>query len=227
MTGQVHFLLTGGPLTWQYERAIKTAKVHSGGYTGIVLWYTGLRPDVPCPFRRLGVPAWLENEHPQTLYDVLALQVLYHHGGMALALDSISLRSAWDLLPDGHELVVAEDYPDTDVAEHPYNNLMIARHESPIVGLMLEEAQRRVRAGEIATKGRGVTGPQLLTPFVRDNPGRVAVAPYPTMCGWSCDRIWRFYEGREEPSPEVRVVHLFSSGHPGQYATFRYPKESP
>lgn len=224
----IHFFLTAGELTWQYRRALTTAKVHG---VPVILWCVGEKPR-PWPgveVRSIDMPDWLEGANPQTLYDVLALQTLYEHGGMTLGLDSISVRPALDLLPEGKELVVCSDVPLVEceyrseaghVVPDPFNNHLIAVKGASIVGEMLAEAKRRVVEQEFE-RGWGVTGPLLLTEFVRENPDRIEVAPFPALCGWEGSFIWRFYQG-EEPGPDVRVIHLFSSAYPAEYSTFKW-----
>lgn len=227
MIGPVHFFLTRGKLRWQYRRALETARVHEAP---IILWHQGEIGDAPdgVEARRLDVPSWLENAHASTIYDVSALKTLYEHGGMALGLDSISLRPAFDLLGDA-EAMCGSDVPFVDgrymselgheVAD-PFNNHLIARVGSAVVGEMLEEAWKRVVD---ADQRWGATGPLLLTEFACS--GRLAVAPFPALCGWEGSYIWRFYQG-EQPTPDVRVVHLFSSAYPAEFSRFQWSSDT-
>lgn len=218
----VHFFLTHGDLTWQYRRALDTARVHGAP---VVLWYVGNRPDGDYDMRPIHVEPWLRDASPQVLYDVLALQTLYEHGGMTLGLDSISVRPALNLLPAGKDLVVCSDVPFIDgeyrsalgwpVAD-PFNNHLIAARRSGVVAAMLGEAKRRLGKGDSRW---GATGPLLLTEFVHTYPKRIVVAPFPSLCGWEGSYIWRFYQG-EEPGPDVRVIHLYSSAYSTEYASF-------
>lgn len=222
----VHFFLTGGELTWQYRRAIETAKVHG---EEIVLWYTGARPEAACTVSRAFVPSWLGDD-PQTLFNYLALRTMYDEGGLALGLDSISLRPALDLLPADKQLGVALGAPRLGhvteggwVYADPFNTDYIARPGCAIILGMVDELKRRVVEREHEQLGiteGGATGPQLLTRFVLDNPEEVAELPFPALCGWEFSEAIRFYQG-EEPGPDVRVIQLYASGYPTQYATFR------
>jgi hypothetical protein len=216
--GPVHFFLTWGELRWQYRRALETAKVHGAP---IILWYLGPEPDVPEGVEplRLVVPPGLQDAHPATLYDICALKKLFEHGGMALGLDSISVRPAFDLLGNA-EVMVGSDVPLQiirgyvselgQVVSDPFNNHIIARAGSHVLWEMYEAALARAKDTRW-----GATGPLLMTEFVHR--GDVAVAPFPTLCGWEGSYIWRFYDG-EEPGPDVRVIHLFSSAYPEQFA---------
>lgn len=224
MIGPVHFFLTWGPLRWQYRRAIETAKIHGAP---IILWYVGKEPSVPDGVEalRLVLPPGLQDAHPATLYDICALKKLHEHGGMALGLDSISVRPAFDLL-NGADVMVGSDVPldmrgyiseaGHGVAD-PFNNHIIARRGSHVLEEMFETALDRARDPRW-----GATGPLLMTEFALR--GDVAVAPFPTLCGWEGSYIWRFYQG-EEPGPNVRVIHLFSSAYPADFARFGRPAD--
>lgn len=202
----VHFILTRGDLIPDYRRALRTAKVHG---REIVLWYVGKKPD-PEPdvfFEQIEVPWWLKGQQEAHIYDVLAYEIAYHHGGLILGLDTISLKPAWDLMTT-EDLVVSEDWPKVDQVAWPdcYNNNFLAKKGTDVVARLHEEAKGRVI--NPSTKPWGYTGPLLLTDFVRNNPGKVGYAPYPALCGWSPGYIWRFYLGMERPTEDTRVIHL-------------------
>ena len=216
----VHFFLTGGSLTPQYRRALSTAEVHDDE---IVLWYTDRRAEVEgVTLRQAAIPDWLAHSHPQTKFNYLALATLYEHGGMAFGLDSISLRPAHDLLPEGKQLAVARGFPEGSPAPDPFQTDYVALAGAEAIPAMLDELERRVVTEahvELAVTEGGATGPLLLTRHVLDNPATVAQVPFPALCGWEYGEAWRFYAG-EEPGEDVRVIQLYASGYPIEYAAF-------
>lgn len=210
---QINFILTSGELTPQYRRAIRSAAVHDAP---IVLFHAGDEPDVSgldVTTEQLVAPRWLDNLAHAHRWDVLAYQVAYEHGGLMLGLDTISLCPALGLLDDDHDVIVSTDCPPGHQNPHPYNNILIARQHSDAIGEMYEEAERRAR---FDPEVWGYTGPLMLTQFVEGHE-RIAAAPFPALCGWEGSYIWRFYLGLETPSPDVRVIHLFSSAYRALY----------
>lgn len=220
--GPVHFILTAGELGPQYLRGLESARIHGAE---IILWHVGERPAYEgdgVEVRKLRLPRWLEEENPSHQADPLLLGVLYEYGGLFLGLDTISLRPALDLLT--RELCVSLDVPWEDYAEqrrpidHPYSMHLLAQPESPLVGDLFNEARKRVTTWSPSQKTWGYTGPAILTEIVNDNRERVDVPPFPTLCGFEGSYIWRWYLGLEEPPPETRVLHLFSSAYPELFA---------
>jgi hypothetical protein len=205
----VHFILVAGELIPDYERAIRTAKVHGAP---ILLWYVGNKPK---GIKRLGIealkieiPDWLAHLEKAHIYDVLAYKIAYEMGGLFLPLDSISLQSAWHLLPSDKEMAFSTDWPAADHERFPhyYNNIFISRMGSQMPLLLFAEATRRVLYEK---EEWGFTGPLMLTDFIARYSDRVVGTPYNTLCGWSSGYIWRFYLGMERPPPETCVIHLF------------------
>ena len=225
----IHFLLTKGDLTWQYERAIKSAEVHG---EQIALWYDepfqGAWRASNAYMFPLKVPSWLKEKgyHPSYTYDYLSLKLLLENGGMALGLDTISVKPAMDLLGE-YELCVSCDVPFEDYVlqtrpiKHPFSMHMIAQKDSDVVAELLEECEKRLRSGRVTwedgtTKDLewGDSGPGLLTEIVLSHPEKATWAPFPALCGWEGSYIWKYYCGLDEPSEDVRVIHLFSSAYP-------------
>lgn len=217
---QVNFILTSGPLTPEYCRAIRSAKVHGAP---IVLWHCGPRPDVTgldVHLAPIAIPDWLHPQNQCHIYDVLAYHIAYVHGGMVLGIDTISVRPAWDLLGDA-DVVLSRDWPATRVGDvegnaanlaYPYNNNFIAKQGSDGALALFTEAKRRIiNDPEIW----GTTGPWMLSQFVDGK--RIIGAPFPALCGWAPGYVWRFYLGLETPGPDVRVIHLCSSAYRALY----------
>lgn len=220
---RTHFILTAGELTWQFRRALETARVHSWEP---LLWHVGPEPDdAPVETRPIAVPAWLLDSpgeqwlSPQIVYDCLALEILQEHGGMTLGLDTISVRDATDLLGD-HGLVMSSDWPanrPTWDCSHPFNNHLLAQPEATVVTEMLLKCRQLVAAREPIW---GATGPRMLTEFWQ-HPD-VGVAPFPALCGWEGSDIWKFYRRYEEPGPNVRVIHLYRTAYLTDYEHFEW-----
>lgn len=164
------------------------------------------------------VPAGTPDAH---VWDAVAYDRLFTHGGTCLGLDTISVRAMEPLAP-GKQLGVGMDVPAFPYwhhdhghwVDHPYNNNGVsAPLGSSLVGWLREESLLRLRRGG----GWGDTGPAILTELVGQNPDRVQVAPFPQLCGWEGSYTWRFYDG-EEPGPDVRVIHLFASAYPDRFS---------
>lgn len=217
--GPVHFILTAGELRPQYRRGLESAAIHGAP---VILWHTGQAPEVEVETRPLAIPSWLAGEHPAHIADPLLLQLLYEHGGMFLGLDTISIRPALDLLTK--ELAVSLDVPWADYVgserhiDHPFSMHLIGEQGSYLIGELYDEACHRVKTWAPSQKRWGYTGPALLTSYVLSNLDRVDIPPFPTLCGWEGSFIWRYYLGLEQPSPETRVIHLFSSAYPELFA---------
>lgn len=227
----IHFILTGGNLSWQYKRAIRTAAEVNGEVT---LWCgtdkLPLLGDLQVIQKKITIPRWLKNKkYPGAyVYDYLALLVLHEHGGAVLGLDTISLLPCLDLLGD-KELCVACDVPFEDYAnqtrpiDHPFNNIMIAEKGSELVEDLFYEALYRLKSGQVwdGHKGRplrwGDTGPGLLTKPVLDNPDRATWATFPALCGNEGSYIWQNYCGLQGFPENTHVVHLYSTAYPELY----------
>lgn len=216
--GPVHFILTAGELRPEYRRGLETAAVHGAP---VVLWHTGPPPADPpegVELQPLHIPRQIADEHPAHIADPLLLQVLYENGGMFLGLDTISLAPALDLLT--RELCVSLDVPWRDYVgaerhiDHPFSMHLIAERRSELVLKLLTEALYRMTHWPASQKTWGYTGPALLTSFVMSNLDRVDIPPFPTLCGFEGSYIWKWYLGIEQPPPETRVLHLFSSAYP-------------
>jgi hypothetical protein len=211
----VHFILTKGPLHPQYRRAIESAEVHG---RPITLWHCDGLPDInmltnyeQVTCRKLFLPDWLKNQQGCVIYDYLAYKIGYEEGGLLLGLDTLSVRPAFDLLSDDCEVVLSRDVPDCNwTCEHPFNNIFLCHEGSRAARLMMNTAETIIRTG---IRSWGTTGPAMLTQFVREYP-TVRGAPFPALCGWEGSTIWKFYLGLEKPSPDTRVIHLFSSAYP-------------
>lgn len=210
---QVNFILTSGKLTPQYRRAIRSAAIHGAP---VVLFHTDSRPDVTgldVHTEKITAPVWLSGLAHAHRWDILAYKIAYEYGGLMNGLDTISVRPALDLLSPAHDVVVSTDCPPGHQNPYPYNNIFIARKGSDAIAAMYQEAQHRAIWEQEVW---GYTGPLMLTQFVEGR-DRVAAAPFPTLCGWEGSTIWRFYLGLEEPGPDVRVIHLFSSAYRALY----------
>ncbi len=137
---------------------------------------------------------------------------------MFLGLDTISLRPALDLLTK--ELCVSLDVPWADYTgvereiDHPFSMHLIAEEGCSLVYDLYEEAIYRMTHWPPSQKRWGYTGPAMLTSFVLSNLDRVDIPPFPTLCGFEGSYVWKWYLGIEEPPPETRVLHLFSSAYP-------------
>jgi hypothetical protein len=221
--GPIHFILTAGQLVPRYREGLESARVHGAD---IILWHVEReRPEVEIEgveVRRLKRPSWLEGEHPSHQADPLLLGVLYDYGGLFLGLDTLSLRPALDLLT--RELCVSLDVPWADYVgsereiDHPFSMHLLAQPESPLVGELYDEAKKRITTWPPSQKTWGYTGPAILTDVVMRNLDRVDIPPFPTLCGFEGSYIWKWYLGLEQPPPETRVLHLFSSAYPELWA---------
>ena len=225
----IHFILTSGELAPQYRQAIETAEVHGRER---VLWCRGVAPrNLPAGVAYhqlpvLDVPNGTPDAH---IWDVLAYDVLFHHGGTCLGLDTISVR-AMEPLSAKAELGVGLDVPTYPYwhpahqkwVDHPYNNNGIsAPAGSSLVAWLREEARLRILRGG----GWGDTGPAILTELVEQNRDRVQIAPFPQLCGWEGSYTWRFYDG-DEPGPDVRVIHLFASAYAERFEALSHQLSS-
>jgi hypothetical protein len=226
----IHFILSQGNLTWQYRRAIATAKEHNPKEE-IVLWYPWEPMSLSTKDKlnlshittaHVDIPLWLydENYPAAYVYDYLALDILYNNGGAILPLDSISVGPVMDLLGD-KDICVACDVPYEDFLtqsrpiDHPFNNIYIGRSGSDIVKELLDECTKRLISG---VERWGDTGPGLLTVPILTNHAVATWADFPTLCGWEGSYIWKYYCGLEEPDESVRLIHLFSSAYRTLYS---------
>jgi hypothetical protein len=219
VTGPVHFIHLGGELEWQHWRAIKTAAVHDAPIrlhttTDVVSQVPGIG------IRHLNPERWLL-DHPIKLAnvkDAIAYVILFDQGGMYLDLDTISLRPAWDLLE--HDLCVSAEYHPNESHPHPYNTAaMIARQGSPVLKIAHDRAQSMLLDGESTW---GAIGPHLMTDLVADFPEKIDVAPFPALNGWSYHAIGDYYANPRDPGEDVRVIHLYSSDHLGEFYADRW-----
>lgn len=205
----VHFILTSGPLIPTYRRAIRSAKVHG---LPIILWHVEDAPDVSgldIECRPLHPTICFKGKQQAHLFDSLGYWVGMTNGGIILGLDTISIRSAVDLLGK-RDVVVSTDWPkeDRNTWQDCYNNNFLCKNGAPsVIDLYSESVRRIIQEKETW----GYTGPQLLTAFVKR--GDIHAAPYPTLCGWSPGYIWRFYLGLERPTEDTRVIHLCRSAY--------------
>jgi hypothetical protein len=222
VTGCVHFIHLGGVLQWQHWRAIKTAKVHGGP----ILLHTveDVEPQVPgVGIRFLHPHPWLL-EHPIQLANVkdfYAWSILLENGGMYLDLDTISLRPAWDLLGDA-DICVSREFPEGQEAGEPYNSAaVIAKRQTGVLSWLLGRSAELLFQGEDTW---GALGPHLLTKAERALPDAFSIAPYRALNGWSYHSIGDYYANPRDPGEDVRVIHLYSSDHLGEfYADFWMP----
>lgn len=225
-----HFILTRGPLRWQYQRAIETAAVHGLPRT---LWYVEGHAAPPenlegVEVRPVSLPTrYLEHEAAH-VWDMLAYKILHDHGGIAIGLDTISVRPAPLHLLEHAEVAFGMDvpgplpylHPDKHVwVDHPYNNNgVMARKGSELAALMAERAERTMTDGPPAW---GSSGPILLTGVAGEFADRVTIVPFPVLSGWEGSYIWRFYQGIEQPGETVSIIHLYSSAYPQEFESFQ------
>jgi hypothetical protein len=173
--------------------------------------------------REFDLPDWLAN-HPIRLANVkdfYAWSILLEHGGMYLDLDTISLRPAWDLLGDA-DICVSREFALGQEAGHPYNSaVVIARRQTGVLSWLLGRSAEMLFEGEDTW---GAIGPHLLTPAQAKFPDRFGIAPYRALNGWSYHGIGDYYANPRDPGEDVRVIHLYSSDHLGEfYADFWTP----
>lgn len=225
MTGPVHFIYLGGPWLWQHWRAVDTARRRIAPMTEMlpIIWSVdrdlahGFHPH-HVDVRPIRVPDWLL-EHPIQLANVkdyYAYGILREHGGMYLDFDTITLRPAWDLLPEGKGLLVSTEYPETD--DHPVRNnsaVMIARQDAPVLFGLEDAALATLKAGEATW---GAIGPTLVSRYAESWLGAaIEQAPYRALNGWSYHSIQDYYDNPRDPGEEVRVIHLYSSSYRTQF----------
>lgn len=219
-----HFIWLGGEWRWQHMRAIDTAsRVHGP----VTLWMANPPEEQPRMFPArivpLELPDWLR-DHPIRLANVkdwYAYGILHEHGGIYLDFDTISLRPAWDLLPDGKQLLVSTEYhPDDD---HPVRNnsaVMIGRADGDVLRVLAETALDMLGRGEDEW---GAIGPHLVSEAALARPDEVEQAPYRALNGWSYHDIGDYYREPRDPGEDVRVIHLYSSDHPEWLEDFWTP----
>jgi hypothetical protein len=228
VTGPVHFIHLGGEFQWQHWRAVETAKQHVGPELDR-RWLWTVEPERfdgrefwphHITIKHLNPERWLLN-HPIRLAnvkDAIAYVILFDEGGMYLDLDTISLRPAWDLLE--HDLCVSAEYHPAESHPHPYNTAaMIARQGSPVLKIAHDRAQSMLLDGESTW---GAIGPHLMTDLVADFPEKIDVAPFPVLNGWSYHAIGDYYANPRDPGEDVRVIHLYSSDHLGEFYADRW-----
>lgn len=238
MNERVHFIWLGGQeFVWQHWRAIETAmRVHrrppifwttKEAVDAFEDWsekkpeYGGIsRPLAGVEVRWLDLPDWLR-DHPIQLANVKDLyvwQILYEHGGLYLDLDTISLKSVWDLLT--RDVCVSREWPpEMEDMTHQYNSaVVLASKGAPVLSKLYERALTILEAGEHRW---GKAGPHLLTEVIAERPENFAIAPFPVLSGWRDDTIIDYYDGAR-PGPEVRVIHLYSSSRMDRFLADRW-----
>lgn len=214
MNRHVHFVYLGGPFLRQHWRAIETAKVHDAPITVWcatepegAAWETVHSVevcDLPAASAYLDHPIGLAN-----VKDLFAWSLLSQHGGMYLDLDTISLKPCWDLLT--RDVCVSLEHEPDFTEGHPYNSAVtIGRQDADVLYDLAERAKHILDSGETRW---GKCGPHLLTDVVREQPDAFNIAPFGVLNGWRDGTIIRYYND-ERPSPETRVIHLFSSSRP-------------
>jgi hypothetical protein len=222
-TGPVHFIYLGGPLLSQHIRAIKTARRHDAP---IILWAAvpGTLPKLPdVETHPLLLPGWLQ-QHPiglANVKDYYAYGILREFGGIYLDFDTITLRPAWDLLPEDKDLLVSTEYPEGD--DHPRRNnsaVMIARQGAPVLFGLEDEALAVLQSGE---SDWGAIGPTLVSRYATSRLAAVIEqAPYRALNGWSYHNIQDYYDNPRDPGEPVRIIHLYSSSYRTQFENDRW-----
>ncbi len=206
---RVHFIYLGGDFLWPHRRAIETARVHEAPIT---VWCAA-EPSGDEWDQVEGVEVLeLDREyldHPIGLANVkdrYAWEILWQHGGLYLDLDTISLRSCWDLLT--RDVCVSLEHEADFTEGHPYNSAVTLGRKGSEV--LLDLANRSEEILDSGYSRWGSCGPHLLTDVVAEYPDRFDIAPFGVLNGYRDGTAISYYRGKR-PGPEVRVAHLFSS----------------
>ncbi len=217
----MHFIYLGGPFTWQYWRAVETAKVHEADET--IIWCAEPLPDHPefsydVVTRDLDVPDWIKTHpvHLANVKDLYQWKILGELGGLYLDLDTVSIAQAWDLLE--HDIVVSNEGHE----KHPYNcAVTLGRANAAVFGWMEDACLLMLADG---VKRWGSLGPHLLTAAIREFPDSFDVAPPGVLNGWrEGDPAW-FNDWPVKP--EMCVIHLYSSKWPHLFLADRRTPEA-
>ena len=212
----VHFVTTGPKFSYIYYLGIMTALKAYGDK--VILWYTEEPKSVYFEMLRDKVTMKKVDNVPDfpalkniddhlrrvSVFDYVVWQSVYKHGGIIMGLDSLTLRSHFDLLSSDKEILAPIDAPGTT-----YFGMhgVIVRKGSPLAKDIIADAITSLNDTSKPLKW----GDAGMTPYVhrsRVNLDKLSQAPFQTVCGRHPDL---FTEGADMPHSEVRTIALYSS----------------
>ena len=220
----VHFILSGGGLTYLYYLAILSA-LKTQKTDKFILWAFGepegeywpllrdrvklhivLRPHI-ASVADTESTAW--REHAKNL---MQWKILYDHGGLFLDLDTFSLADAIYLLKaTDKELVLPHEITETDLQTHlPFfnNAIVLAKPKSPLLKQVFEKADEAKEWNQLHRGALSV----ILTSVARDNLDQIETVEYGVLGGGGSARIvFRLLEEQAELWPEAKILHLFAN----------------
>ena len=212
---KVYFVTTGPEFSYTYYLGIMTAiKVYGDKvrllYTEepVSKYFDLLRHKVK--MEKVDAPVFpalaKKDSHFQrvAIFDYIVWNAVYNHGGIIMGLDSLTLKSHFDLLHPDKEMLAPIDAPGT-----LYTGMhgVIVRKGSPLAKSIIDKATASLNSADKEIKW----GDSGMTPYVHsipDNLDKISLAPFQMVCGRNPNL---FKEDGQMPHADTRTIPLYAS----------------